>query len=257
MTFHSAAILFGAGIVGGGLAGLVGGASLITFPALIAAGLSPVTAATTNLASIIPANFIAAWTERSQMPPIDRAFGGLVAASVIGALIGALLLMVTPARAFEVLVPVLLGFSTLLLAFSVRIGESIRAFARARGRGEMNMNIKSIPVLLPVSIYGGYFGAGVGVLLLGVLSVMTAGDYRSANVIKNIVNGLNTVVAVTCFGALGAISWPAALTMGAGALLGGLIGGHLTRLVPPHAMRFAMVVLGAVLTIAYAWRYWF
>ena len=119
------------------------------------------------------------------------------------------------------------------------------------------MSITSIPVMLPVSIYGGYFGAGVGVILLGVLSVVTGGDYRSANVIKNIVTGVNTLVAVTCFGVFGAVSWPAALAMGAGALLGGLLGGHAARIVSPAVMRIAVVVLGALLTIVYAWRYWF
>src|SRR5437773_2359785 len=123
MDLKTASILFAAGIVGGGLAALVGGASLVTFPALLAAGLSPVTAAASNLAAIAPANFIAAWTDRAQMPPVDRAFGGLIASSVVGALIGASLLMLTPARAFELLVPVLLGFATLLLAFSVRISN--------------------------------------------------------------------------------------------------------------------------------------
>jgi uncharacterized membrane protein YfcA len=257
MDLQAASILFGAGVVGGGLAGLVGGASLITFPVLLAAGLSPVTAAASNLAAIAPANFIAAWTDRSRMPPVDRAFVGLMVSSVLGALIGAALLMLTPTRAFELLVPVLLGFATVLLAFSVRISNWIRASARARGKQDLTLSITSIPVMLPVSVYGGYFGAGVGVMLLGVLSVVTGGDYRSANVIKNIVTGLNTLVAVTCFGIFGAVSWRAAFVMGAGALLGGLLGGHAARIVSPAAMRIAVVALGALLTVVYAWRYWF
>ena len=257
MNLLTAAMLFGAGIVGGSLAGLVGGASLITFPVLLAAGLSPVTAAASNLAAIAPANLIAAWTDRSQMPPVDRAFGGLILASVLGALIGAALLMLTPSRAFEVLVPVLLGFATVLLAFSSQISDWIRARARARGKAALTMSVTSIPMLLPVSVYGGYFGAGVGVMLLAVLSVVTAGDYRSANVIKNIVTGVNTLVAVACFGAFGAVDWLASLVMGAGALIGGLLGGHAARVVSPALMRVAVVALGALLTAAYAWRYWF
>jgi uncharacterized membrane protein YfcA len=257
MDLPAASILFGSGIVGGALAGLVGGASLITFPALLAAGLSPVTAAASNLAAIAPANFIAAWTDRSQTPPVGRAFGGLIVASVLGALIGAALLMLTPSRAFEILVPVLLGFATVLLAFSRQISDWIRARALAHGKGDLTMSVTSLPVLLPISVYGGYFGAGVGVILLGVLSVVTEGDYRSANVIKNLVTGINTIVAVACFALFGAVDWPAALAMGAGALLGGLMGGHLARVVSPKLMRIAVVVLGAALTAIYAWRYWF
>jgi uncharacterized membrane protein YfcA len=255
MDLSTASILFGAGIVGGAISGLVGGASVVTFPALLAAGLSPVVAAATNLAAIIPANFTAAWADRTQLPKVAGGFRRLILASVLGGLIGATLLLVTPVRAFEVLVPVLLGVATALLAFAPQISNWVRG--RARGGGEPAMRVTSMPVLLPVSIYGGYFGAGVGVILLGVLSVATRGDYRAANVVKNLVTGINTVVAVACFAVFGAVHWQAALAMGAGALLGGLLGGHSARIVAPAAMRIAVVVFGALLTANYAWRYWF
>ena len=119
------------------------------------------------------------------------------------------------------------------------------------------MSVTSIPVLLPVSVYGGYFGAGVGVLLLGVLSVATGGDYRSANVAKNLVSSLNTLVASICFIANGAVSWPPTLAMMAGCVIGGLCGAHIARVIPQEAMRIVVVVVGAALTIVFAWRYWF
>jgi uncharacterized membrane protein YfcA len=119
------------------------------------------------------------------------------------------------------------------------------------------MSVTSIPVLLPVSVYGGYFGAGVGVLLLGVLSVATGGDYRSANVVKNLVSSLNTFVAATYFVAHGAVNWPPTLIMMAGCLIGGFFGSHFARIVPQPVMRVVVVLVGAALTIAYAWRYWF
>ena len=257
MEIQTALMLFGAGVLGGALAGFVGGASLITFPALLAAGLPPVTATTSNLAAISPANFIAAFSDRAQMPPLDRAFAGLVLASVVGALAGAALLLLTPGRLFELLVPLLLGFATVLFAFSPQIVTRLRARAQARGGSEPRLAVTSVPMLLPVSVYGGYFGAGVGVLLLAVLSVATAGDYRAANVIKNLVTGINTVVVVIYFAVNGAVAWPPALVMMAGALIGGLMGGQLARVAPPIFMRFAVVAIGALLTIAYAWRYWF
>jgi hypothetical protein len=95
------------------------------------------------------------------------------------------------------------------------------------------------------------------VLLLAVLSLATGGDYRAANVIKNLVTGINTVVVVIYLAANGAVAWPEALAMMAGALIGGLMGGQLARVAPPGVMRIAVVVIGALLTIAYAWRYWF
>jgi uncharacterized membrane protein YfcA len=135
-------------------------------------------------------NFVAALADRAQLPPFNRAFVGLLAASLGGAVFGAVLLLATPSRMFEVLIPVLLGFATVLFAFSGRVTEWFRARAQKRGR-EWKMSVTSIPLLLPISVYGGYFGAGT--LLLGVLSIATGGDYRSANVAKNLVSSLNTL----------------------------------------------------------------
>jgi uncharacterized membrane protein YfcA len=168
-----------------------------------------------------------------------------------------MLLMVTPLRLFEVLIPLLLGFATVLFAYASRITQWLRARAQARGSGAPRMSVTSIPMLLPVSVYGGYFGAGVGVLLLGVLSIATGGDYRSANVAKNLVASLNTLVASICFIANGAVSWPPTLSMMAGCLIGGFCGGHLARIVPQELMRVVVVAVGAALTAAFVWRYWF
>ena len=111
--------------------------------------------------------------------------------------------------------------------------------------------------VLPVSVYGGYFGAGLGVLMLGVLSVGTAGNYRSANVTKNLVTGLNSATATVIFAAQGVVSWPATLLMMAGTLVGGLIGARLAQVMPNHAARTLVVFVGALLTAVFAWRYWF
>jgi hypothetical protein len=257
MTVHTILILFATGIVGGVMASMVGGASVITFPVLLATGLNPVVATASNLIAVSPGNMLAAFADRSQLPPFNRAFVGMIGASVLGALFGAALLMVTPARLFEVLIPLLLGFATVLFAFASRIARWVRARAQARGGVVSGTNVTSIRMLLPVSIYGGYFGAGVGVLLLGVLSIATGGDYRSANVVKNLVASLNTMVASICFVAFGAVSWPPTLTMMAGCAIGGLCGVHLARIVPQNVMQVAVVAAGAVLTIAFARRYWF
>ena len=257
MALHTVLLLFVTGIFGGVMASLVGGASVFTFPVLLATGLPPVVATASNLVAVSPGNFLAALADRSQLPPFNRDFIGLIAASVLGALAGAVLLMLTPARLFEVLIPLLLGFATVLFAFSGRITQWLRARAQARGSGAPKMSVTSIPILLPVSVYGGYFGAGVGVLLLGVLTIATGGDYRSANVAKNLVSSLNTLAASICFIASGAVSWPPTLSMMAGCLIGGYCGAHLARLVPQAMMRIVVVVVGAALTAAFAWRYWF
>jgi uncharacterized membrane protein YfcA len=252
MDLHTISILFGTGVAGGLMSSMVGSASVFTLPVLLAVGLPPVIATASNLVAASGGNFVAALADRAQLPPFNRAFVGLLA----GSLGGAVLLLATPSRMFEVLIPVLLGFATVLFAFSGRVTEWFRARARKRGR-EWKMSVTSIPLLLPISVYGGYFGAGVGTLLLGVLSVATGGDYRSANVAKNLVSSLNTFAAAVYFAANGAVAWPQTLSMMTGFLIGGFCGAHLARRAPQQLMRVVVVVVGAALTAVFAWRYWF
>jgi hypothetical protein len=256
MDLSSAVLLFGAGVIGGSLSGIVGGASLVTFPTLLAVGLPPVTAAASNVCSMLFANIAAASADRAMLPKPDRSLAGLVAASIGGAAFGAVLLTVTPQRMFEILVPVLIGFATVLFALSPRIGGWLRARAQAAGRGAPRVGAGSIPLMLPVSVYNGYFGAGVGVLALAVMSIGTGGEYRSANAVKNIVIALNTAAAAAMLAWHGAVNWPPTLVMMLGGAFGGMMGGMLGRVVPQHAMRGGIVAFGALLTAIYGWRYW-
>jgi uncharacterized membrane protein YfcA len=256
MDIVTAALLAGLGIVAGIMASIAGGATVVVYPVLIAAGLSPQGAAVSNLVALMPGTMLAALSDRTQLPRLNRDFIALIFASIFGAGAGAFLLLVTPERTFEILVPVLLGFATLLFACAGRISKWIRARAARRGR-TIHFNISSLKFLLPVSFYGGYFGAGVGVLILGVFSIATGGDYRSANVTKNFVSSLNAFVASTIFIAQGAVAWPQTLMLMAGTIAGSLIGAYIARVIPAGFMRVAVVVIGALLTIAFAKRYWF
>jgi uncharacterized protein len=246
-------LLVAAGIVGGIISSLVGGAAIVTYPALLSVGLPPVTATVCNLVALTPGNFFAALYDRGQLPPFDRAFIGLVAASLTGALIGASVLLITPERVFGYFVPVLMAFATVLFAYAGRISTLLRARATAKGAHRW---AHSISVIFPVSFYGGYFGAGVGVLLLGVLSIGTGGDYRAANVTKNLVTSLNSAVAAALFIVQGAVLWPPTLLMLTGALVGAFIGARLAQVVPHAIMRVVVTIVGALLTVVFAWRYW-
>lgn len=252
MDLPHAVFLFFAGIVGGAISSLAGGASIITFPAMLATGISPVVASCSNLVALVPGNLLSVFYDRSQLPPLGRSFVGLVAASVIGALAGALLLMLTPERVFAMLVPLLLGFATVLFAYAGRIS----AWLRTRGHAEHQWGT-IISWLMPVSVYGGYFGAGLGVLVLGVVSVGTGGDYRSANVTKNLVVGINSAVVAIFFALNGVVAWPQALTMMLGVPLGAFIGSRIARVISNEVARWLLVGIGAFLTVAFAWRYWF
>jgi uncharacterized protein len=249
------AFVFLAGIAGGAISTLAGGAAIITFPALLATGLSPVLASCSNLVALVPGNLFSSYYDRKHMPPLGRSFAGMIAATIVGSLAGATLLIVTPERIFAAFIPLLLGFATILFAYAGRIGAWLRMRAEARGAGPNNWG-NIVPWLLPVSVYGGYFGAGLGVLVLGLTSVGTGGDYRSANVAKNLVVGINSAVVAAYFALNGMVAWPQALTMMAGVPLGALLGSRIARVLPNEIARRLLVAMGALLTIAFAWRYW-
>jgi uncharacterized membrane protein YfcA len=248
--------LFLAGIAGGVISTLAGGAGIVTFPALLATGISPVVATASNTLALTPGNLLAVIYDRSQLPPLGRSFAALVAATTLGALAGGLLLLITPERVFATLIPLLLAFATVLFGFAGRISAWLRARATMRGAdGRPNWGA-IVGWLMPVSIYGGYFGAGLGVLVLGVVSVGTGGDYRSANVTKNLVVFINSAVVAAFFVVQAIVAWPQALVMMAGVPLGALLGSRIARVLPNEVARWLVVGVGAVLTVAFAWRYW-
>lgn len=256
MTLPTLIMLFFAGIGGGALTSLVGGAAVITYPAMIAAGIPPLAATACNMTASFPGSFLAALSDRKQLPPFDRKFIGMVIASMVGAGLGGALLLATPPHAFAVMVPVLLGFATILFGFAKPISDWLRARAQNKGR-DIDFSVTNLKMLLPVSFYGGYFGAGVSILLLAVLTMATNGDYRSANVTKNLVTSLNTATASAIFVINGTVIWPQTLALMVGSIVGGQLGAALARIAPREIMRIAVTVIGALLTGYFAWLYWF
>jgi uncharacterized protein len=256
MALHIILLLIGAGVIAGIIATMVGGGAVVLYPALLVSGVPPQLAVVCILASVAPAAMLGALSDYSQLPRFNRAFLGLIAVSVAGAGIGASLLLQTPERMFAQLMPVLIAFATLLFAYSERVSAWLRARAADRGH-EISFNFASLKVLLPVSFYGGYFGAGVGIMMLGVFSLATGGDYRSANVAKNFVASLNAMMATLVFATQKAVLWPQTLALMVGTVVGGLIGAYVARVIPPRAVRVLIVFVGAALSIGLARRYWF
>jgi hypothetical protein len=250
------AFLVGAGVLAGITASMVGGAAVVLYPAAIAVGVPPQAAAVTTLVSLMPGIFLAAVADRSQLPPFNRDFISLIVISVSGAALGGACLLLTPGPLFAKIVPLLLGFATIVFALSGKIGAHLRRRAAHRGH-TIKFSASSLKVLLPVSFYGGYFNAGVGIMLLGIFSVATGGDYRSANVAKNLVSSLNGLAASIVFIVRGAVDWPPTLALMAGTIVGGLAGSYLARIIPQNIVRVLVVVAGAALTIAMAQKYWF
>lgn len=251
MEGSAALMLFGAGLAGGVVTAVVGGASLITFPALLAAGLPAIVANASNTVALTPGNLVAGLADLERFPRWDRSFVGLILVCIVGSVAGAALLLLTPDRAFTAVVPLLIGFATILFAAPGRI----RGWITARAGDGANHG-RGLLLFVPVAVYGGYFGAGMSVMLLALLSVSRGDDFRATNVLKNLMSGLTSFVAVVVFMVQGVVAWPATLVMMAGALVGGFAGGRLVRLLPPAPVRAIVVAAGVVLTVVYAWRYW-
>jgi uncharacterized protein len=251
MDAQSGLLLFGAGLAGGVVTAMVGGASLITFPALLAGGLPAVIANASNTVALTPGNLVAALADAERRPRWDRSLMAVSAVCVAGSGAGATLLLLTPEKAFTAVVPLLIGFATLLFALSGPIRTSIVSRASTSG-GAGSATL----LFAPVAVYGGYFGAGMSVMLLAILSVSRPGDFRAINVIKNLLSGLTSAVAVAVFVAQGVVAWPPTVVVMAGAALGGFAGGRLVRVVSPELMRWIVIAVGTILTAVYARRYW-
>jgi uncharacterized protein len=253
MDAQSAALLFGAGLAGGIVTAVVGGASLVTFPVLLATGLPAIVANVSNSVAMTPANLVGGLADLERLPRWDRSLAGLAAVSIAGSVAGAVLLLVTPEKAFTAIVPLLIGAATLLFGLSERIRRWLAA--RAAGAHASHHGLGML-LFAPVAVYGGYFGAGMSVMLLAILSVSRAGDFASNNVIKNLLSALTGVIAVVVFVAQGIVAWAPTMVMMAGGMAGGFLGGRLAGRLPARLVRWIVITVGSVLTVIYAWRYW-
>lgn len=251
MDFGIAALLFVAGVAGGIVNAIAGGATLITFPAMLAAGLPAVVANASNALAVTPGHLFAALADRRRLPPIGRDVTIAIVVAFAGGAIGAVLLLTTPERLFVLLVPALIALATLMFAFGRRVQA---ALPHSEGTGGARMRYA---LMLPVTSYGGYFGAGLGVMLLAVLTITGREDIRTANALKNVLATATSLATIAIFIAQGFIRWPETLVMLTGAVAGGLLGGKLIAVLPAAIVRALVITLGVAMTLIYAWRYWF
>jgi uncharacterized membrane protein YfcA len=251
MEWMTTATLIAAGAGGGIVNAVAGGATLITFPAMLHAGLPPIIANASNAVAIMPGHLIAALADRRKVPAFDRRMAALVAASVGGGAFGAIALLTLPERLFTLPVPVLIAFATLLFAFA----PAIQAQAVAREQSGGLLGGRTAIVAL-ASVYGGFFGAGLGIILTAVLSITDVGDIRSVKALKNVLATAVSLVASAIFIVQGTVRWRETLIMLAGAMIGGYAGGHLIRVLPGNWVRFIVILMGSFMSVLYAVHYW-
>jgi len=246
MTELSALFLFPVGVFGGAWNAVAGGATLFTFPALMLAGLPPVVANATNYLALLPSNAAALPAYRRELSEVGGAIWPLVVVSGAGALVGALLLTMSEPDVFLVLVPFLILLATALFAFGGPMRRTLQDLVGSRGS-----HTAAYVVLFVLSIYGGYFGAGLGIILLGIVQILGFTSFHVANALKNLLATSFTVLSLLVFGIGGLIAWPEAVAMMAGSTLGGYLGGRYARRVDERLLRGVVIVFGLLLSGVY------
>lgn len=248
MSWWEVLLVVVAGVWAGGINTVVGSGTLVTFPTLLALGVPPVTANVSNSVGLVAGGISGTWGYLPELKGAGRFVARLVPMSLLGAVTGALLLLWLPPEAFEAVVPVLIGLGVLL----VILGPRIQAWARrhhVEGAPDPAWHVVALMTgVLVAGVYGGYFGAAQGVILMGLLSTLSTEPIQRLNGIKNVlgmvVNAVGSLVFIIVSPEL--VSWPIALMVGTGALLGGVIGARVGRRLPPDVLRAVIVVIGVV-----------
>ena len=235
-------LLAAAGLFAGTQNALAGGGSFITFPALLLAGLNPVAANMTSTIAMFPSQATSAIAGRKFAEGVaGLTFRQLFAISVIGGILGAVLLWITPPTFFARLVPWLVLFATSMFAWGAFRRQPLHA---AHGMPTWAL----VLVQSCIAVYGGYFGGGIGFLMLAALTI-AGQQIRPATATKNMLAMAMNASATLIFAFSGLIHWPAALALCAGGIAGGLLGSWLIYRLPPQLMRIFVVLVGAVLTV--------
>ena len=238
-------LLAGAALMAGIMNAVAGGGTFITFPMLVFTGVPPINANASNAVGLFPGNFASAWAYRHDYKNFDGvSFRALAAVGLGGGLAGALLLLLTPAPTFDAMVPWLILAATLIFIFGPHIAlHLIRYF---------HVGPTALLVIqFLVSIYGGYFGGAMGIVMLAVYSLFGQTDLNAMNATKTLLAGFINGIAVVIFVTAGIVWWPQTFAMLIGALVGGYAGARVARRMNQNYVRTAIIVISVGVTIAF------
>jgi uncharacterized protein len=239
MTVLEALAVLAAGTVAGGVNTVVGSGSLITFPTLLAVGYAPVTANVSNCVGLVPGGVAGSFGYRRELRGLWRRCGILAIGSALGAIVGGILLLELPDAVFDAIVPVLILLSVALMAVrpSPRVHE-----------GESNEKA-GLASAFGVGIYGGYFGAAQGIILMALLRLSYAENLQVLNAIKNVLAAVANAVAGVLFILVADVAWDAAALIAAGSVAGSLVAARYGRRIPPEILRRVVIVYGTIVAI--------
>jgi hypothetical protein len=235
-----------AGIAGGAVNASAGGAKLFVFPLLLASGLSPLAANVTAAVALWPAQLPAVWVWRKTLLADARRLARQAVPAVTGGLLGALLLIGFPDDAFVAAIPFLLAIAVAAIVLGPQLAVLLQRALPPRQLAAMTGAL-----LFLTGVYAGYFGAGMGFMLIAVLTAASGLAIQEANAAKNLMAVAISTTAVVPLMLSGLVDWPAALLVLAGGLAGGWLGGHLTRIIPGRVMRIGVALIGVALTASF------
>lgn len=242
MTGADVALLLGAGVLAGVVSTVVSLASLVSYPVLLAVGLPPLSANVTNTVSLVFTGIGAAAGSRPELTGQGRRVARLGAVTALGGATGAAVLLLTPAAAFEFVVPWLVGGAAVVLLLQPKLVRLPRGRERASGAG-------LLAALFGVAVYVGYFGAAGGILMIAVLSAMLDEPLVRTNALKNAISGLANAVAAVGFALFAPVRWSAVAPLALGFLVGGWLGPALVRRLPGDSLRLVVAACGLVVAV--------
>lgn len=237
-----------AGVLAGGINAVVGSGSLITFPTLVAVGLDPISANVSNNIGLVPGSFTGAYGYRAELEGQRDRLLRLGAASALGSLIGGVLLLFLDPKVFHYVVPVLIGISCVLVLVQPKLNGWLTSSHKAHGGVGLWLGV------LGAGIYGGYFGAAQGVLLIGLLGSFLDDPLQRVNGAKNVLALIVNGVAAVLFILIAPVNWWAVLAVAVGAAVGGVLGARIGRRIPAPLLRGVIVAVGvvAIIKLVYA-----
>ena len=249
MDLWRAAVACVAAFLAGAINSVAGGGTLVSFPALIWLGLDSVTANATSTVAIWPGTVGSIWGYRRELQGAEPRFRVLIVPSLVGGLTGALLLRWTPAPTFDRMVPYLILFATLLFMGQETVQRLLKT-ADAQSRRSVRWFVGAILFQLAVAIYGGYFGAGIGILMLAALSILGLTDIHEMNGLKVVFGGSINGVAAAYFVWARMVYWPDVLIMAVAAIVGGYGGAGMARRLGRTAVRRIVILIGFGMAIS-------
>ncbi len=243
VTIGGAAIIAVAGVWAGMINTVVGSGTLVTFPVLLALGFPPLTANVSNGLGLVPGSVTGAIGYRRELTGLRGRVLRLAVPTVLGGLVGALLLLVLPSRAFDAVVPVLVALAVVLVVVGPWVSRRVAA-RRPTGEPRTAVRPSLVGAVFGTGMYGGYFGAAQGVLLMGFLGILLDDELQRHNAVKNILASLANLVSGIVFAVVAPVSWPVVGLIAGGSIVGGVVGALIGRRLSPLVLRGIIVVVG-------------